>query len=120
MDLNDRVARGRLIASMVAADNKVTKDEKAFLAKSLERLGLDDDERQQAMGGIEVKAAEKVVGKLDRIERLDFLNDLAHAAYADGKLDKSEKVFIERMAGIMTLSKDDLNEALGRAKALSA
>jgi len=119
MDLNDRVARGRLIASMVAADDKVTKKEEAFLDKSLERLGLDDEERAQALGKVGVKEAEKVISNLDRIERLDFLNDLAQAAYADGELDKSEETFITRLSKVMKLDKADLGEALGRARALA-
>ena len=120
MNLNDRVARGRLIASMVAADDEVTAEESLFLNKSLERLGLDDDERGEALDLLKVKEAEEVVRGLDRIERLDFRNDLALAAYADGRLDQHEQDFIERLTGIMDLSSDDLSEALGRAKALAS
>ena len=120
MNLNDRVARGRLIASMVAADDEVTADESLFLNKSLERLGLNDEERGQALDLLKVKEAEEVVRGLDRIERLDFLNELAHAAYADGRLDPHEEDFIERLAEIMDLGADDLGEALGRARALAS
>ncbi len=120
MDLNDRIARGRLIASMVAADDDVTASELEFLERALGRLGLSVEERKSALSLINAKAAEELIAGLDRIDRLDFLNELAEAAYADGHLDDHERDYIDRLAQVMALGEDDLEEALGRARALAS
>ncbi len=118
MDLNDQIARCRLMVSLVAVDEKITDEEAMFLRRTFERMGVTEQEMGLVMEKHSESAAVAVIKGLDRVDRLEVLDDLSYAAFADGHLDEHEKNYIERMAQELDLDEQDVAEALGRAKAL--
>jgi uncharacterized tellurite resistance protein B-like protein len=113
----EQIARCRLIVSMIAADGEIAEEEKAFLHRTMYRMGLSSEDMKDALDHMAEEEAEAIVKGLDRIERLDFLNDLAFAAMADGHLDENERAYIDLLAKEMSLDAHDVTEALQRAKA---
>lgn len=119
MDLNDRIAHCRLLVSLIVADDEITAEETAFLRRSFERLGVAEEEMAEVMDSFSEQDALTLVRGLERVARLDSLNDLACAAYADKRLDEEEEAFLKRVSEGMDLDAADLDEALARARALN-
>lgn len=116
MNINDRVARCRLIASIIVADDEVTEEELAFLERAMKRLQLTEEDKAKAMVLFDEAEAEEALAVLDRDERLGFLDEMAAAAWVDNHLDEYEIDRIQELAQAMSLNKEDVDKALERAK----
>lgn len=117
MDINDRVARCRLIASIIVADDEVTEEELAFLEKAMQRLGLTEQDKAKAMVLFDESEAKAALSALGRDDRLAFLKEMADAAWVDNNLDEYEVERIQELASAMNLSQEDIDAALAQAQA---
>jgi len=117
MDINDRVARCRLIASIIVADDEVTEEELEFLERAMKRLGLTEQDKAKAMVLFDESEAQNALSALDRDARLGFLKEMADAAWVDNNLDDYEVERIQELATAMSLSQDDIDAALTKAQA---
>ena len=117
MDINDRVARCRLIASIIVADDEVTEEELAFLEKAMQRLGLTEQDKAKAMVLFDESEAKAALSALGRDDRLAFLKEMADAAWVDNNIDEYEVERIQELASAMNLSQEDIDAALAQAQA---
>ena len=106
MDINDKVARYRLLACLALADENVEIEELDFLERAMERFGLDTlDEHEKARVTVLLSEDEALaaVHSLSDTERHAFLADCVDLAWADNHLDEDEVAMITRVATAMGL-----------------
>ncbi len=116
MDINDKIARCRLIASLIVADDNVEDAELELLERAMEGLDLSEEDKAKVMVLLDEEQAEAALETLTDDERLAFLDDLAAVAWVDGDLDDYERDMIIRVAGAMDLTEADANAALERKR----
>lgn len=116
MDINDKVARCRILASLVVADDFVEEVELEFLQRTMDRLGLTEDEKARVMVIVDTDEALDALDSLTDDERARFLDSLAEVAWIDGDLDDYEVEQIRNVAFAMGLDEGAVNAALRRAE----
>ncbi len=104
LDLEAKAARCRLLVSLVAADDVVTVEEQRFLERTLQHLGMSEDDFTAAMQVVDAERASAVAAGLPAEERRTVLQELIDAAHADGHLHSAESAFIERVADALGLA----------------
>jgi uncharacterized tellurite resistance protein B-like protein len=101
--MEPRLAHCHLLAEVLAADGKMTDEERQLLDAAMQRLGLDEHEREQVrvFHGAEGAAA----ALLDRPEeeRRALVDELVEAALVDGKLTPTETAAVKRIAAALGL-----------------
>lgn len=112
MDMNDKIARCRLIATLIVADDEVDDREIALLERTMVSLEMSDEEKARAMVVMGEEVAAQALQTLSRDERVDFLKNLAEVAWVDGHLDDYEVEVILRAAKAMGLAPDEVDSAL--------
>ena len=113
MDDNERVTRCRLIAGLLVADDWFDDSEQAFLDRTMDRMGLSEEERKEALRVLDADEAEAAVRTLSDEARRELLSDLVAAADADGVVDEAETEYLQRIAAAMGLSDADIDAARG-------
>lgn len=115
MDINDKVARCRILATLVVADDVVEIEELELLENTMAKLDLTEEEKAQVMVLLDEDDAIAALDSLDDEERLQFLEEMAEAAWVDGDLDEYEVEQIRKIVGHMALTEEDLKAALKKA-----
>lgn len=88
--MDHRTAYCHLIASVLAADGIITPNERAFLSRVMERMGLSDAERDAVVHFEGADRAAEVARELPESLRRELLDELLSAALVDGKLSPFE------------------------------
>lgn len=117
MDINDKVARCRLLATLIVADDFVEDAELELLERATERFGLTDEEKAKVMVLLDEDEAIEALDSLTDDERLEFLDSLAEVAWVDDDLDDYEVEQIRKVANAMGLTEDKIQSALENARA---
>lgn len=116
MDINDKVARCRILATLVVADDDVQESELEFLERAMERLDLNEAEKAQVMVLLDEDEALAALDSLLPEERLTFLDELADVCWADGDLDDYEVEQLRVICGALALDEEAMQRSLERAK----
>jgi len=106
LDAQVKAAYCRLIASLVAADEVVTEEEERFLKRTIERLGLSDEDLTAALQVVDTDEAAATLAELPEVARRAIVQQLVDAAYADGHYHPAESANIARVAEVLGLSGD--------------
>ena len=93
--MDKRVAHCHLVAGLLASDGMMTDSERAFLERAMEKMGLNDEERDAVKHFEGAELATDVMAKVSADERQALLDDLLGAALADGKLDPHEQEMVK-------------------------
>ena len=109
--MDERVARCRLVAGLIAADGQFRPEERFFLERTMRRFGLSEAEQEEALEGLTSDDAAEVAARLPEADRRALMTDLATAAAVDGHLHTAEEQFLERVAEAMGLESEYVNEA---------
>jgi len=102
--MNERVATCLLIAKVLVADGMMADHERAFLAKSIETLGLTEDEARIVRNLDGFDEAEKLVATLSEAKRRAVVDQLVEAALVDGKLSPHETKAVTAITKALGLS----------------
>lgn len=92
LDSEARLTLVRFLCSFAWADLEVQDAERSFVTRMLERLGLDEEERQQAEQWLVLPPPPEDVDPTDIPEphRQIFLSTMLQLVGADGKVDPAE------------------------------
>ncbi|OIP43996.1 MAG: hypothetical protein AUK47_01770 [Deltaproteobacteria bacterium CG2_30_63_29] len=101
--MDDHVARCHLVASVLAADGRVTPDERAFLNQMMQSLGLDANQQDEVMHFEGADEAIAQVRNLPVESRRIVLDEVVQAALADGKLGALEMAVVQRITAALAL-----------------
>lgn len=99
--MDDRVARCLLVAKVLVADGIMTEAEKDFLRHAMERMGLDERQREQVFALEGWDEAEPVVAALGPDDKRALLDELTQAALVDGKIGAHETETVGRIAAAL-------------------
>jgi uncharacterized tellurite resistance protein B-like protein len=92
LDSEDRLRLMRFICSFAWADLEIQDEERSFVAKMSEKLGLTAEELDQVRGWLDVPppAEELDPGQIPREHRQLFLDAARAMVVADGHIDPEE------------------------------
>jgi uncharacterized tellurite resistance protein B-like protein len=92
LDREDRLQLMRFVCSFAWANLEVTEQERDFIVKMVDRLGLDEDERTQVGKWLEVppRADDLDPGDIPREHRQLFLDAARAMILSDGNVDDVE------------------------------
>lgn len=116
MDINDKVARCRLLATLVVADDYVEEVELEMLERAMQRLELDEEEKARVMVLLDEDEALNALDSLTDDERKEFLDELAELVWVDDDLDTYEIEQLNKVATAMGFGPDAVQEALDYAE----
>lgn len=88
--MHDRVASALLIAKVLVADGMMAEHERAFLAKTMEALGLTEEEQRLVKNLDGFDEAERIVATRSEADKRALVDQLVEAALVDGKLSPHE------------------------------
>jgi uncharacterized tellurite resistance protein B-like protein len=80
-----------IVAQLVIADAAVTDEERAFLERLMDRLGLDADDRRAVFGAVDI--GQPIDDRLARLHpelRAELLGELEAVAAVDGEVGRGE------------------------------
>lgn len=121
MDESVRRKVCRLIAGIVVSDEDLSPQEDAFVDRMLTRFGIPLDERQVVFPIIDASDAADAMQELEPVVQHEAFELLIEAAAADGSIAPEELTYLEAVAEVVGVTKDDLgdrlSEALKKAKA---
>ena len=101
--MTDPVASCLLIAKVLVADGIMAEPERAFLARSMESLGLTDEEQRQVRLLDGFDEAEQIVATRTTADKQALVDRLLEAALVDGKLSPHETATIARLTKTLGL-----------------
>ena len=101
--MEKRVAHCHLIAGLLASDAVMTEEERAFLNRCMDSLGLTDEERDQVKHFEGAEEAEATMKALPEADRRALVDDLVAAALADGQLTPAEMALVKKLTDSLGL-----------------
>lgn len=121
MDESARRNVCRLIAGIVVSDEDLSPQEDAFVDRMLTRFGIPLEERQVVFPIIDASDAADAMRELEPAVQQEAFGLLIEAAAADGSIAPEELTYLEAVAEVVRVTKDELadrlSEALKKAKA---
>lgn len=110
----------RLIAGIVVSDEDLSPHEDAFVDRMLVRFGIPLEERQVVFPIIDSSDAAAAMSELEPSVQTEAFGLLIEAAAADGSIAPEELSYLEAVAEVVHVSRDELadrlSEALKKAK----
>lgn len=116
MDINDKVARCRILATLVVADDFVDEVELEFLERAMSKLHLSEAEKAQVMVLLDQDDALEALDSLTTSEREEFLDDLADVCWIDGDLDDYEIEQLRVVCEALGIDEGKMKASLERAQ----
>ena len=95
--MDETVARCMLLAKVLAADGETTGTEHAFLERAMNKLSLDEADRERVRALEEWDLALSAIASLDEATKRSIMESVVHAVIADGKVSPEEMATIERI-----------------------
>ncbi len=117
MDINDKVARCRILATLVVADDFVEDVELEFLQRAMNRLDLTEEEKALVMVLLDQDDALEALDSLTTSERHEFLDELADVCWVDGDLDDYEVEQLRVVCEALGIDEGAMKASLERAQA---
>jgi uncharacterized tellurite resistance protein B-like protein len=105
----------RLIAGIVVSDEDLSPTEDAFVDRMLDRFGIPRAEREVIFPIIDATDAAATMRELDPSVRTEAFGLLIQAAAADGSIAPEELTYLEAVADVIGVSRDDLSDRLSAA-----
>ncbi|WP_051368505.1 TerB family tellurite resistance protein [Psychromonas sp. SP041] len=105
-----------LLCEVCVADENISKEEKAVIVHSLEKLVNIEKEKASELlkvGMKEITTSTSVfdftsqLGDLDNEARIDLIKAMWEVAYADGHLDEMEEALIRKVAALIYVNHSD-------------
>lgn len=93
-----RVAKCLLLTKVLAADGMITENERLFLLKAMDRMGLAPDERERVLAFRGWDQAETALAHLSEGEKRELIAELVAAGGVDGKLSTLEAEMLARIS----------------------
>src|SRR5689334_6621924 len=115
--MDENIARKvcRLIAGIVVSDEARSPPEDAFVDRMLDRFGIPRAEREVIFPIIDATEAAAAVRELDPALPTEAFGLLIEAAAADGSSAPEELSYLETVADVISVSRDDLQDRLSDA-----
>lgn len=101
--MDDGVARALVVAKVLAADGMMAREEKAFLDKVMDDLGLDEAQRAKVHDLEGIDEADAVTAALPEAERRAIVDQVLEAALVDGKLSPHETEAVAKLTAALSL-----------------
>ena len=101
--MNEKTARCLLLSKVLIADGIMTENERIFLDRAMNKMGLSAEERR---GVIELEGwndAEATLSSLPQEAKEELLSQLVDAASADGHLSPLEAGMVKRIGQALGL-----------------
>lgn len=105
----------RLIAGIVVSDEDLSPQEDAFVDRMLTRFGIPLEERQVVFPIIDASDAADAMRELEPAVQREAFGLLIEAAAADGSIAPEELTYLEAVAEVVGVTKDDLGDRLSEA-----
>lgn len=99
----DRVAYCHLIAKILAADGIMESTEREFLERTMESMGLTEEERDRVVHFEDAEGAEEAMRQRPEAERRKLVDELVEAALVDGKLSPHETELVKKITAALGL-----------------
>lgn len=99
--MHPNVAKCLLVSKVLVADGIVTENERIFLDRMMQRLGLDDDQRRRVLDLEGWDQAEPVVATLSADEKRELVSTLVDASSTDGRLSPLEMATVKRITAAL-------------------
>jgi uncharacterized tellurite resistance protein B-like protein len=115
MDESVRRKVCRLIAGIVVSDEDLSPQEDVFVNRMLERFGIPLAEREVIFPIIDASDAATAMGELDTALRQEAFGLLVEAAAADGSIAPEELGYLEAVADVAGVTRDELADKLSEA-----
>ncbi len=113
-DAQERAKVIELIEAMIAADGVVTDEERQFLRKVVERLGLADEERSDRLVPSDPGRATRTLRELSPDLQAKVMALLVEAAVVDGKVAPEEHALLLASAATLGIEACALEERIAR------
>ncbi len=99
----DRMLLLKFVCAFAWADLEVRDQERAFVARLMDKLELDDDERQQVQSWLDVSPSPEDVdpNKIPRAHRQVFIDAARAMIYSDGEVDEEERENLELLKQLL-------------------
>lgn len=105
MTEQDKILYCQVVAQIIIADAAVTDDERDFLERLMDHLGLGPDGKKAVLNGVDYgDPVEDKVAKIDPELRQYLVKELEVAAGSDGNVDKRESALIESVRAALFFS----------------
>lgn len=101
--MKNSVACCHLVARLLAADGIVGEAERSFLEEMMNRLGLDEQERDDVRHFENTDGAEQTVRALPLEERERLRDELLAATLVDGKISPLERQVMDQLSDVLDL-----------------
>lgn len=102
MDAKDRVLYVQILAQMLIADGVLADEERSYLDRIMDSLGMPAAERQEALKGVSIDSpVEERVAALSASAKKKLLGEVEKALTIDGEMSRSEAYFLERVKGLL-------------------
>ncbi len=102
MDPKDRTLYVQILAQMLIADGVLADEERSYLDRIMDSLGMPPDERKNALANVSIDSpVEERVRALSEAARKSLLAEVEKALNLDGQLTKSEAYVLERVKNLV-------------------
>jgi len=105
----------QIIAGIVVADDDLDPAEDAFIENLMKRFGLPLEERDALFPIMDGEEAAKELLALSPAAQREALGLLVEAVAADKKYAAEEREFLEKVAGVLSVPKDELDRMVEAA-----
>jgi len=103
MDPQDRILYVQILAQMLIADGSLADEERSYLDRIMESLGMPKEEQREALGGVSIDSpVEERVRALSDAAKSTLLAEVEKALNVDGELTRSEAYFLDRVKGLLS------------------
>ena len=99
--MDPRVAKCLLVSKVLVADGIMTENERIFLDKMMNGLGLDDGQQRRVLDLEGWDEAERVIEKLSVEEKRELAAMLVDASSADGRRSPLEAATVKRITAAL-------------------
>lgn len=98
MDSKDRTLYVQILAQMLIADGVLADEERSYLDRIMDSLGMPPEERRAALANVSIDSpVEERVQALSGDAKKSLLAEVEKALNVDGELSKSEAYFLDRV-----------------------
>jgi len=102
MERSDRITVVQLVGQMLISDGELGDGEHEYLERVIAMLALSDEERKEALGGINVDSpVEERVASLAADARERLVSELETAMHADGTVTPGEQRMLDKVKAVL-------------------
>lgn len=115
--MDERMSRKlcQVIAGIVVSDDDLDPAEEAFIEHLMKKFGLPLEERDALFPIMDGEEAAKELVGLPRDAQMEAFGLLVQAAAADKKYAAEEREFLEKVAKVLSVEKDELERMVAAA-----